>query len=549
MQEHQAWLGADRYSLEEILAAANHGWFYSRRKEIRANVIRERLRHIFRPGSKFSALELAYLLKDSDDLSAWVAQILSHGHWHFCNGDNFSTKSLVFGRIIHTLGSALLELDGDKDVGLAKAVPGLDKLLSPAIRDWLGTLGLELDSDISLSQWATKAQDIAFESLGRTVVSSGDGDRSYPHSVLRSDEIVWARAPARVDIGGGWTDTPPHSLEHGGCVVNAAIDLNGQPPIQAYVRVIDKKVIRIGSIDLGERIEISELDQLLDYRKVGSGFALAKAALVLSGLSADGISLKKMLERFGGGIELTTLAAIPKGSGLGTSSIMGAVIVAAVERMMGRQLTQRQLFHRVLQLEQALTTGGGWQDQIGGVVDGVKMIVAEPGLVPDARIHYMPPDVLAPGINGGQTLLYYTGITRLAKNILQQVVGRYLNRDRQTMATLRQIGLVAHEVTESLICKDIARFGYLIDRVWQLNKQLDPNSSTDEIESLLKRIRPNIYGAKLLGAGGGGFLLIVCRSVDDAMAVREKLESEPTNERGRFFDFGISNDGLTVSVC
>jgi fucokinase len=255
------------------------------------------------------------------------------------------------------------------------------------------------------------------------------------------------------------------------------------------------------------------------------------------------------LSRFGGGIELTTLAAIPKGSGLGTSSIMGAVIIAAIQAVLGKQPSQRQLFHSVLRLEQALTTGGGWQDQIGGVVDGVKMINTEPGLVPDASIHYVLSDVLDPQANGGQSLLYYTGITRLAKNILQQVVGRYLNRDRAAMATLRRIHLVAKEVADALASKDIARFGRLLDTAWQLNKQLDPASSNEEIESLFERVGPFIYGGKLLGAGGGGFMLMICKSPADALSVRKMLEDEPPNKRARFFDFDISNKGLTVTVC
>jgi galactokinase/mevalonate kinase-like predicted kinase len=337
-------------------------------------------------------------------------------------------------------------------------------------------------------------------------------------------------------------------------VTNAAVNLNGQPPIQAYVRVIDEPVIRIASIDLGARIEIRDFDRLLDYRQATGSFALAKAAMVLSGLSpgagpGGNRTLEKALDAFGGGIELTTLAAIPKGSGLGTSSIMGAVIVAALGRVMGRQLSQRELFHSVLRLEQALTTGGGWQDQIGGVVDGVKMIVTEPGMVPDAHIHYLPQDILDPKTNGGSTLLYYTGITRLAKNILQQVVGRYLDRDRAAMATLRHIGAVAREVMDAFIRKDIERFGSLMDVAWQLNKRLDPSSSNDEIDTLLARVQPHIFGGKLLGAGGGGFMLLVCKSTQDAAAVRRMLDADPPNGRARFFEFDISNEGLVVTVC
>ncbi|MFB0554411.1 MAG: hypothetical protein ACETWQ_13990, partial [Phycisphaerae bacterium] len=407
---------------------------------------------------------------------------------------------------------------------------------------------------VMLKQWAQRAHSLAFESLGQVIISSGGG-KTPPRRALRSDEIVWGRAPARFDTGGGWTDTPPYSLEHGGCVIDIAVNLNGQPPIQAYMRVIDEPVIHLYSIDLGTRIEVNSLDELLDYRQATSEHALAKAALALSGFSLEtanwpkGTTLKQMLEQFGGGIELTTLAAIPKGSGLGTSSIMGAVILAVIQRVIGQTLTQKELFHAVLRLEQSLTTGGGWQDQIGGAVGGAKIVTTEPGLVPDAQIRYLPADVIDPKVNNGQTLLYYTGITRLAKDILGQVVGRYLDRDRKTLSTLGQIHALAPQVAEALSQKDIRAFGQLVDAAWQLNKQLDPNSSNDEIEALLSRVRPYIFGAKLLGAGGGGFLLMVCKSAKDAEHVRMMLEAEPANDHALFFDYEINPKGLVVTVC
>ena len=191
-----------------------------------------------------------------------------------------------------------------------------------------------------------------------------------------------------------------------------------------------------------------------------------------------------MLRRFGGGIELTTLAAIPSGSGLGTSSIMGAVLLSIIGRMVGRPLTSRELFHSVLKLEQELTTGGGWQDQIGGVVEGVKMIEADKGLVPDPRIHFVPADLLDPATNGGRTLLYYTGLRRLAKNILHEVVGRYLDRDRSAMETLRRLHAFPPLMAEAMAMRDMGKFGELIDLAWRLNVDLDPDHSTPTIKGL-----------------------------------------------------------------
>jgi galactokinase/mevalonate kinase-like predicted kinase len=404
--------------------------------------------------------------------------------------------------------------------------------------------------------WARAAREKAFDHICRTIVLSREKLPRFPRNALRADEIIWGRAPARLDLGGGWTDTPPYSLEHGGCVINAAVSLNGQPPIHAYARVIEEPEIRISSIDHGARVVIRELDKLLDYRSPESEFGLAKATLALSGFSPehaewprDADTLGAMLKLFGGGIELTTLAAIPSGSGLGTSSIMGAVLMAVVHRMAGRSLSSRQLFHNVLRLEQELTTGGGWQDQVGGALGGVKMITTEPGLVPDPRIHYVPDDILNPRANGGQTLLYYTGLRRLAKNILHYVVGNYLDRDRAAIDTLRRLHAFPPLMAEAMASKDMRRFGELINVAWNLNKDIDPDSTTDEIEAILERIRPYMFGAKLLGAGGGGFLLIVSKSPADAATIRAVLEARPPNDRARFFGFEISGEGLSVTTC
>jgi len=228
---------------------------------------------------------------------------------------------------------------------------------------------------------------------------------------------------------------------------------------------------------------------------------------------------------------------------------MGAVLLAVINRMMGRSLSQARLFYNVLRLEQELTTGGGWQDQIGGSIGGLKLVTTKVGQVPEATIRYVPADVLDPRLNGGQTLLYYTGVTRLAKNILQNVVGRYLDRDRQAMSALGRLAGLASRMAEAMGRKEIQQFGTLIDSAWGLNQQLDPHSPTGEMEELLSRIRPYLFGAKLLGAGGGGFLLLIAKSPADAERITCLLEESPPNARARFFDFQVSDLGLAVSVC
>ncbi|MCX6560658.1 MAG: hypothetical protein NTZ26_09085 [Candidatus Aminicenantes bacterium] len=531
----------------------------------------ESIRPLFDPESTFSAADLARVLAEAPAAGrpAIIRDIIGEAFRLF-GSTSLTTprlENLQISRVLHTLGSALERAAGTK---AGTIVEKACASLSPAERTWLAAIGLPSPAGrtprrggaarrpvVSASAWPRLAHDAAFESIGRTIVLTRTGRSDTPRNALRADEIIWGRAPARLDLGGGWSDTPPYSLEHGGCVINAAVDLNGQPPIQVFARVIEEPEIRINSIDHGSRLTVRTFDDLLDYRSATSQFGLAKAALALSGFApltapwppAARRSLAAMLKIFGGGIELNTLAAIPSGSGLGTSSIMGAVLVAVIRRMIGDHPSDRDLFHAVLKLEQELTTGGGWQDQIGGVLPGVKVITAGPGLVPDPWIHYVMPDLLDPGQNGGSTLLYYTGIRRLAKNILRTVVGSYLDRDAAALDTLRALHAYPAEMREAMAAKDPRAFGRLIDTAWRLNKRIDPDSTTPDIEAILSRIRPYIHGAKLLGAGGGGFLLIVGKTPKDARAVQRRLTAHPPNARARFFDYQISRRGLTVTVC
>ena len=422
--QREGWLAADRYSHEEIALRADLDAFHSRRLKIRSEHIREVLSRVFGPEGELSAAEIAFLVQGSekDERAQWVIAIVREAIRSFeAARTHQRLDSLELPRILHTLGSVLLTIassgDGAKSGGAREIAGALRVGLTAAEKRSMREMGLPVEGAAKLRSWAGEMKETAFRHLGRTIVTRTGGSPMPPRNVLRSDEIVWGRAPARLDLGGGWTDTPPYSLERGGCVINAAVDLNGQAPIQAYARVIEKPEIRINSIDHSTRVVITNLAELLDYRTPGSQFALAKAALALAGFAPESArwpagtrSLDGMLRYFGGGIELTTLAAIPSGSGLGTSSIMGAVLISIVGRMVGRPLAARELFHAVLKLEQELTTGGGWQDQIGGVIEGVKMITAERGLVPDPRIHFVPADLLDPAANGGRTLLYYTGL-------------------------------------------------------------------------------------------------------------------------------------------
>ncbi|MEI6386644.1 MAG: hypothetical protein WCQ50_08410, partial [Spirochaetota bacterium] len=177
---------------------------------------------------------------------------------------------------------------------------------------------------------------------------------------VKLDQIVWARSPVRLDLAGGWTDTPPYTNRYGGSVVNVAVDLNGQSPIQVFVRRCEEPVVRVHSIDLGMTETIADTSNLRDYRNLASPFALPRAAMVLIGIGSglpSGAPLEPVLRDMGGGLEITLLCAVPKGSGLGTSSVLAGTILAALERFFGIESPREELFLKVLEVEQMLTTG------------------------------------------------------------------------------------------------------------------------------------------------------------------------------------------------
>lgn len=557
--EKRDWRRAERFSYAEMAMHLDHAQFSARRLSFRANELASNLPRLLASDGQMSATELACLIAHCQEPARCVAGLLEELRADVeGRQSNGATRPLRFARMMHTLGSALATIADAPNCPMTRLLPGLERALSKVLAKWLSGLGFPPLDRATVKDWSGQANRLAVHHLARTIVASAPEPDGTRRRSLRKDEIVWGRAPARLDLAGGWTDTPPYSLEFGGAVLNAAVDLNGQPPIQVFARVIEEPVIRIASIDQGARSEVRQLDDLLDYSRVGSDFALAKAAIALCTFPALAVgcndatnerSMRQLFECFGGGLELTTLAAIPKGSGLGTSSIMGAVLLSVLARVSATPLEPTELFHRVLRLEQMLTTGGGWQDQVGGAVDGVKLITTEPGLIPTPEIRFTPGDVLDPLSNGGQTLLYYTGITRLAKDVLAQVVGRYLDRDRGTLATLRRIHALAPLTAATMARRDIADFGHCVNEAWQLNKQLIAASSNEEVERLLAVAEPYVYGAKLLGAGGGGFVLWIANSPSDARRLHALLTTNPPNPRARFFSFTLNRQGLRVTAC
>ncbi len=390
--------------------------------------------------------------------------------------------------------------------------------------------------------------------LQRGVITSEQFAKSQPRLALKEDQIVWGRSPVRLDLAGGWTDTPPYCLERGGSVVNLAVLLNGQPPIQVFVRPLADPVISLRSIDLGSAEVISSYAGLTSYRDPRSGFSLPKAALAMAGFHPDfaagkpAPTLANRLRRFGGGLEISLLSAVPKGSGLGTSSILAATILGALNRACALGWDEVSLYNRVLGVEQLLTTGGGWQDQAGALFRGIKLIETSPGPAQTPSVRYLPQHLFGSANANRTMLLYYTGITRLAKGILKEIVHDMFLGRCDTLQTLGLVRSNAQSLFNAVQQSDPAMLHRCIGRSWELNKRLDPGTTTPAIEQILARCGNDLAAAKLLGAGGGGYMLLCAANPESGERIRANLEKRPPNPRARFIDFEIADSGLEVTV-
>ena len=373
-----------------------------------------------------------------------------------------------------------------------------------------------------------------------------------PRLSVYADQIVWGRSPVRIDIAGGWTDTPPYCLMEGGNVVNIAINLNGQPPLQTYVKPCLQPHIVLRSIDLGASETITTYNELAEYNRVGSPFSIPKAALALAGFLPQFCTdsyptLESQLRAFGCGLEVTLLSAIPAGSGLGTSSLLASTVLGALNDFCGLGWDNTDIGHRTLVLEQLLTTGGGWQDQFGGLLPGVKLLQTDRGFAQTPEVRYLPDTLFTQSDYKACHLLYYTGITRTAKTILAEIVRRMFLNEHNQLAMLRDMKQHALDMFDAIQRMDFNRMGRLVGRTWQQNQLLDAGTNPPAVQAITSLINDLCLGYKLPGAGGGGYLYMIAKDEEAAARIRRILNEHRPNDKARFVEMSLCQKGFQVS--
>lgn len=361
------------------------------------------------------------------------------------------------------------------------------------------------------------------DSLYEASLGSAPGNE---HAHITRDEVK-VELPIRVNFGGGWSDTPPYCNEHGGTVLNAAAKLNGIYPVVVTVKRLRRPCIALASTDSGAYDEFTDLSQLQSCRDPFDTYALHKAALLACGIvPLKGGSFEEILERMGGGFYLSTaVMGIPRGSGLGTSSILAGACVKAIFEYIGKKVTENELYTHVLCMEQLMSTGGGWQDQVGGLTEGIKLVTTKPGLLQEIRVQHLNIPEEAMEELKERFVLIYTGQRRLARNLLREVVGGYIGSNPNSIEVLYEIQRVAVLMKFELEKGNIDGFARLLDEHWELSRRLDKGSTNTCIDQIFLACEDLLSARMICGAGGGGFLQAVLRKGGTKEELRERIRS------------------------
>ncbi len=302
--------------------------------------------------------------------------------------------------------------------------------------------------------------------------------------------MIITQTPLRIGLLGGGTDLPGYYREHGGRVLNCALD--------KYVYVIVKQRFDDDIYVNYSRKEIVSRIEDLEHE-------LVREAMLMTGVAR--------------GVEITTLADIPSsGSGLGSSSAVTVGLLHALSAYQGRQVSAKELAEWACTIEiERCGKPIGKQDQYIAAFGGIRDIRFGPGdEVVAEDLGLSQPDRRA---LQQQIMLFYTGVTRSADPILAE-------QNANVGATRPQLDLLrdlAGFAAERLRGGDTSAIGPAVRESWEAKRKLASGVSNDQIDQAVARaLDAGASGAKLTGAGGGGFLLVIC-PIERQRAVRQSL--------------------------
>ncbi|HEY3468969.1 MAG TPA: GHMP kinase [Amycolatopsis sp.] len=302
--------------------------------------------------------------------------------------------------------------------------------------------------------------------------------------------MIITRTPLRIGLVGGGTDLPVYYREHGGRVLNAAID--------KYIYVVVKQ-------RFDDEIYVNYSKKEIVSRVEDLEHELVREAMHMTGVR--------------GGVEITTLADIPSaGSGLGSSSSVTVGLLHALFAYQGRQVTAKELADRACAIEiDRCRKPIGKQDQYAAAYGGLCDLRFGPG--DDTEVERIELPRRQWRELQDELMLFYTGITRSANTILGEQTANVGDR----LPQLKQLVDLAGEAADGLRALDVSALGTALRKSWDAKRALASGVSNAQIDEAVEAaLAAGASGAKVTGAGGGGFLLVTC-PLEHQHAVRERL--------------------------
>jgi D-glycero-alpha-D-manno-heptose-7-phosphate kinase len=329
--------------------------------------------------------------------------------------------------------------------------------------------------------------------------------------------IIRSKAPFRVSFGGGGTDMAPYCTEHGGCVINTAIDRH----VYVTLKPRKDKKIHVSSIDFNNEITFD-----IGNDNYSEGFELFKGIVNV-------LDIKE-------GFNIVTYSELPAGSGMGGSSTLSVAVIGAFNEYYGFGLSKHEIAQKAYEIERIeLDQKGGYQDQFAAAYGGFNfMNFSEITKV-------TPIQTSIEMINELQyrLVLCYVGGSHFSSDIQDEVLKNYEFEKKSFMEAMQDLKDVAHSmktVMESQKLLELNKFGTLLHNGWLAKKSLSSKISNKEIENFYLTSRKiGVLGGKLLGAGGGGHLLLFCEPDK-----KYYVSNEMVKIGGKIINFHFNPKGL-----
>ena len=318
--------------------------------------------------------------------------------------------------------------------------------------------------------------------------------------------MIIARSPLRITLGGGGTDLPSYYRLHGGFLIAGAINKH------VYV-----SVNRTFNTDL--ILRYSQLERVQSPTEIRH--PLIREALLLVGIH----------ER---NIEITTMADIPAGTGLGSSGSFGTALLKALLRYRNQTISQHELAEMACHLEiDVLQEPVGKQDQYAATCGGLNCYE----FLPDDRVRVSPLRISEETLKhwDEHVVFFCTGVTRSASSILRHQVDQTREGDRAMLDNLHAVKELGYRSREALEQGDLEGFAGLMHEHWERKRTRSGGISNPDIERWYALALENgALGGKLIGAGGGGFLMFYAA---DPLRVRDAMHREGLMELRCTFDY------------